>query len=308
MRWETTYTFVLCLFFFFLERKLFLVSKLKTKAMKKLLKNLIYGTLFALPFSASAQTSGSSGPVVRTSTTIPQDSTGFPGDTCTLSVSINNDAPVITRCFGPQCSNLTAIVSGGTPPYSYAWSSGHTTSTISVCHNTTAQFIVLVSDSNGCTATASTTVEVIDACCEGTNVIVCYEDSTLCVDSADVTSYLIYGGTIGPCPSAQARSVTAMVKNAGSHEGLRVYPNPFSQSIVFEMELKRSGHVKIEVMDVAGKKVAEINNSVPAAGIYRFNWNGNNAAGTAVTNGLYFCRIISGDTMHNMKIQKLSDK
>lgn len=63
----------------------------------------------------------------------------------TLSVSIVPNNPVL--CFGQTSTTLTAIPSGGTPPYSYLWNNSNTTQTISVGVGT---YNIQLSDASGC--------------------------------------------------------------------------------------------------------------------------------------------------------------
>lgn len=59
-------------------------------------------------------------------------------------------------CHGDSTGALNITATGGTSPYSYAWSNGATTATISQL--TTGNFSVVVTDVNGCTAAYSNTV------------------------------------------------------------------------------------------------------------------------------------------------------
>ncbi|MBK7879566.1 MAG: SprB repeat-containing protein [Saprospiraceae bacterium] len=52
--------------------------------------------------------------------------------------------------------SATANASGGTSPYTYNWSNGGTTQSIS--NLSAGNYSVTVTDSKGCTATASTTI------------------------------------------------------------------------------------------------------------------------------------------------------
>ncbi len=59
-------------------------------------------------------------------------------------------------CFGNSNGSAMATPTGGTPPYTYAWSDGQTTPT---AVNLSAGFIeVTVTDANGCIATSSSTI------------------------------------------------------------------------------------------------------------------------------------------------------
>ncbi len=222
----------------------------------------------------------------------------------------NGDSPVITQCFGSPCTNLTALPTAGTAPFTYSWNNGSTTAVAAVCPTVTTSYTVIATDVNGCSTTQSTSIAVINACCSGTNVIVCTGTETVCVDSSSVQTLIDGGATVGPC-SVGGRMITSEKANAvakNNMQSFNVYPNPFTETAVFEIKLTEGNTVKIEIMDITGKKIAELNNSMLSEGTHKFNWNGNNSAGNTVVNGLYFCKITTGDAIQTLKVQKLSDK
>lgn len=222
----------------------------------------------------------------------------------------NGDAPKITKCFGLQCTILTANPTSGLDPFTYSWNTGSTDQATEVCPTETTSYTVVATDANGCSVTQTTSIIYVDACCEGNDVIVCTGTETVCVDSALVQGMINEGATVGPCPSGERKitSNTAQASFEGTMKALNVYPNPFTDATVFEVKLVEASQVKIEIMDVTGKKIAELSNAVFAAGTHQFNWNGMNANGASVVSGLYFCRITSGDQVQTLKVQKLSDK
>lgn len=57
----------------------------------------------------------------------------------------------------PQSGSATAVANGGTPPYFYQWNNGGTTATISGLM--AGSYVVLITDTNGCTWTGETTVD-----------------------------------------------------------------------------------------------------------------------------------------------------
>ena len=103
--------------------------------------------------------------------------TGLPGGVYTITVTDAtgcdtsaianvNDEPIPTlslnsivdlTCFGDSSGSITvSIASGGAPPFSFSWDNGDTTAT---ANNLTAgTHIVVVTDSNGCIASADTTL------------------------------------------------------------------------------------------------------------------------------------------------------
>ena len=83
-------------------------------------------------------------------------STTVVGDQSAPTVSISAN-PSLTITEG-QTTTLTAAVSGGTAPFGYGWSTGATTNSIMV--STDGSYSVTVTGANGCSATASTTVNL----------------------------------------------------------------------------------------------------------------------------------------------------
>lgn len=76
---------------------------------------------------------------------------------CSPSVVVSPQT--INTCVG-NCVNITAIASGGTPPYSYVWSTGATTSSILVCPSVSTSYTVTVQDGNNATSQNASTVFV----------------------------------------------------------------------------------------------------------------------------------------------------
>ncbi len=119
--------------------------------------------------------------------------------------------------YGPlECAVQSITVSGGTAPYSYAWSTGETTPSIEVCPTGTTEYSVTVTDANGCSQTSSTgeiVVNVIDVHCgnNGKKVMICHyppgnpnNPQMLCISSNAVPAHIDpasghSGCHLGPC-------------------------------------------------------------------------------------------------------------
>lgn len=69
------------------------------------------------------------------------------------------------------------------------------------------------------------------------------------------------------------------------------YPNPFNGSTEISFSLGTSMHVQVSVFDALGREVASIFNGDLSAGAHNLSWNGLDAAGTAVGNGVYYYRV-----------------
>ena len=94
-----------------------------------------------------------------------------------LTASVNGNNP---NCYGDQ-TTLTANANGGTTDYSYAWSSGESTSSITVSPTATTTYTVIVTDANNCTVAASKNIVVniqLTVSISGDTEVQCFGDIT----------------------------------------------------------------------------------------------------------------------------------
>ena len=117
-------------------------------------------------------------------------------------------------CFGGNDGSVDLTVSGGTAPYSYNWSNG--VSTEDLANLMAGSYSVVVTDANGCTATAAATVGEPSALSFTQSVI----DAT-CADGADGSATVTPAG--GTPPYAYLWSTGATTATA-SGLGKGTYP------------------------------------------------------------------------------------
>ena len=72
---------------------------------------------------------------------------------------------------------------------------------------------------------------------------------------------------------------------------LQNYPNPFNPSTIIPYQLPEPTHVRLEVFNVLGQHVATLVDGEQPAGWHTTTWHGTDAAGRAVSAGLYLYRI-----------------
>ena len=72
------------------------------------------------------------------------------------------------------------------------------------------------------------------------------------------------------------------------------YPNPFNPSTIIPYQLPTSGHVRLEVFNVLGQRIATLVDGQRAAGFHTATWNATDVSGRAVGAGVYIYRL-SGD-------------
>lgn len=71
-----------------------------------------------------------------------------------------------------------------------------------------------------------------------------------------------------------------------------VYPNPTSFPVSIRYELAVAGDASLTVYDVLGREVTRLASGVQAGGEHKLAWDGADAAGRRVANGLYFARLV----------------
>ena len=72
------------------------------------------------------------------------------------------------------------------------------------------------------------------------------------------------------------------------------YPNPFNPSTVIPYQLAAGAHVRLEVFNLLGQRVATLVDGYQAAGSHTAVWTATNAAGQAVSAGVYLYRLTAG--------------
>jgi hypothetical protein len=72
------------------------------------------------------------------------------------------------------------------------------------------------------------------------------------------------------------------------------YPNPFHPSTEIRFQLPHNGHVRLEVFNLLGQKVATLVDGERQAGENTISWNGTSDDGRALAGGVYFYRLQTG--------------
>ncbi len=73
------------------------------------------------------------------------------------------------------------------------------------------------------------------------------------------------------------------------------YPNPFNASVGLSFQSVEEASVKLEIVDILGRKAATLFDGVCRTGINRFVWDGTDMAGGEVASGTYFVRMSTSD-------------
>jgi len=216
--------------------------------------------------------------------------------------------PAVTADAGPNktvyigyapmsCTGLTAAATGGTPGYSFLWSTGSTAGSITVCPSVTTKYTVVVTDSKGCKAKDSVLVCAKNVKCERSKVQLCATlainghilgRETFCLPQAAATALLdlsnpVLVWTLGSCGSGNSCNYETLAKGSKPEEGdfgkitlspeeralvygdmfIKLYPNPSSKTSFVNLEIRNAEDktVQVTVKDILGKEV--YNEQVP---------------------------------------------
>ena len=74
------------------------------------------------------------------------------------------------------------------------------------------------------------------------------------------------------------------------------YPNPFNAQTRIAYEINRPADVTLKVYDILGRYVTTLINATQTTGQQSVTWDGRDFRGIAVSSGVYFYRMKSGDT------------
>jgi hypothetical protein len=80
-----------------------------------------------------------------------------------------------------------------------------------------------------------------------------------------------------------------------------VWPNPARDEIQVLAHRSRPGRTRLEVYDLAGRKVRDLG-SLEGIGPHIVTWNGRNEEGRRVANGLYFVRLEGGGVTNTARV------
>ena len=224
---------------------------------------------------------------------------------CNVNVSIPDAfalgggvlANTVYPAYAPASSlSLQANVSGGTAPYSYTWSTGATTSSVTVSPTTTTTYSVSVKDQNGCPGSATKTVNVLDISGGNKNekIMVCHNGHTLTIATPALTDHLGHGDMLGSCESVSGRVTSANVREE-TDLAIRVLGNPSPNYFDIKLGGNADNNIRLTVYDNLGR-VVETRSLLASDQIVRL--------GNFYHSGIYLVEIVQGKQRQTLKLVK----
>jgi hypothetical protein len=202
--------------------------------------------------------------------------------------------------YGPSSFNLVAKPNGGSGGFTFKWNNGQTTPSINI--NSAGTYSVIITDTKGCTATTSTTINVIDVSCGNKNdkVMICHNGTSICVASSAVQSHLNHGDNIGICGTySKIEKSAILTANTSAEPGMKVYPNPTSGEFTIEINSLKATKATITIATVNGQ-IVEHRDVLLSEGVQSFSFNI-----SGKSSGVYLIKVsgIDGVNTQNLILQ-----
>jgi len=202
-----------------------------------------------------------------------------------------------------EAITISAKVTEGTAPFSYTWSNGQTTASISVSPTTATIYTVTVKDAAGCQQTTTKEIKIIDVRCDD-KVKICRKKGnssfeTECMPQGAVADQIASGAYLGECKTGgrilEPGNTVQDAATTMNQLSVGVLPNPSTN--YFTLVLKTTSHepLQIAIKDEVGRLVETIR---PA------NRNSSVKIGGGYWPGIYYAEVIQGNKRKVVKLLK----
>ncbi len=105
------------------------------------------------------------------------------------------------------------------------------------------------------------------------------------------------------CRLAGWDGVTDINKKASiSLNQLKVLPNPITTTSKISFNVPKKDYYIIEIFNINGQKVKQLANGELTKGLFEINWDATNSYGSAVSSGIYFVNIKTGNSIYSRKM------
>ena len=86
---------------------------------------------------------------------------------------------------------------------------------------------------------------------------------------------------------------------------LRNSPNPFTRATAIRFSLKTEATILLQILDVQGHVVRILAQGSIPSGAHEFAWDGRDASGRTVSNGMYLCHLSGGNVKQTQRMLKI---
>ncbi|MFH6969781.1 heparin lyase I family protein [Flavobacterium sp. FlaQc-28] len=216
------------------------------------------------------------------------------------AVNPGGNANTIYLGYGPSSLTLTAAASNGTAPFSYLWSNGATTNSISISPSTAGihDYSLTITDALTCQTTITKQIIVTDVRCADKKVTVCHTNNkSLCISTNAVAAHLAHGCSLGSCENASTLSNTSFKIAEQQIDDFIVSGSPNPTKTEFQINITGGDdkqNIVINVFDLLGRKIDTVKSSYASAIALKSN----------LSPGTYLVEIRNGMNAKTIKLVK----
>ena len=102
--------------------------------------------------------------------------------------------------------------------------------------------------------------------------------------------FMVDIASLSPCSATGFNEVTL-------NDVINVAPNPANEMTNFNIILRNNKEVRIQIFDITGKKVDNINRAIYSKGVHSISYNTTN-----LTNGIYIYQVLTGNEINSGKL------
>ncbi|MCW3127183.1 MAG: hypothetical protein JWO03_2841, partial [Bacteroidetes bacterium] len=229
-------------------------------------------------------------------------------------LTIVTDSVINAKCHSSNDGSIYIHITGGTIPYTYAWTGGSTA--LDLFFKPAGAYTVSVTDHNGCSATATDTIHSPSAIAITSTIVNQIQNGTLGSITLNVSggtgsyTYLwsnsattsslanltaaVYRVTVtdqNGCTATQVDTVQLILgitDATGDITNFNIYPNPSSGVFNVVVELSHSVPVEMEVFSITGQSVEVSPKQSSSNNTYQLDLS-------AEADGVYFVKVKAGD-------------
>lgn len=200
-----------------------------------------------------------------------------------MQISITSTSPNV---YNGSNGSAAAIISGGSPPYSFRWSYPGQQLTATASNLRAGTYAVVATDSKGCAAIAMTRLGEPGP---GNYTHILYD--ALAIQLKSGTEEIIATEQIRQVRFEFVTHVEETTIPHASMVAVSNYPNPFSQSTTIQFWKENYGHAEIIIYDLTGRTVSRLSCQNCPAGSNELVWDGKDEAGNPLDSGVYIYRL-----------------
>lgn len=207
--------------------------------------------------------------------------------------------------YGPTALTISAVVTNGTPAYTYLWTKSGSTAVIgnsqSLVVSSAGTYSCKVTDAQGNTVTFNIVMKVEDVRCGNGDdkVAICMaangKPKTICVSSNAVSTFLGNGNYLGTCGVARIVAPVAQAETGGEVTVV-TSPNPAKDKLTVTLKNFKAANAQVVLVSANGKTVAT--RTVAIAGrITTLSFNTQQYAP-----GMYILKVITAEGVQTEKV------